>query len=350
MQIRITPQKAIMCGYHERIMMELTNVYEMIHIRPLGLGFLLIFFYWFYKNAFSVQIVPPDELQMKMLAFVERVETTRTEKPGLFCLLASSALGVMAILGHYLSGSTVVLLCLIAAVILSTRYNFKILKIKKADNKSLAAKLHESEFDEFLPEVNESNMSVLEHASDQSIAALPAEEGEEKSEEIPSFLMIPDCIPEIDENSTDEDDALGIGVPDEMLNERRSRSAEIEFKKGHFKKDSSVSTSSSSDEENLSKGLKFPDHSNVVDHASTSKQSELSQQMQQSLMMSRTILPSLVTGLVSWAGGGSNGGDSHKTESSHRVQSSLSTSMHYDKTYSDGDESDYEIVETEEYQ
>ncbi|XP_055843934.1 uncharacterized protein LOC129910537 isoform X2 [Episyrphus balteatus] len=326
----------------------------MIHIKPLGLLFLLIFFYWFYKNIFSVQIIPPDELQLKMKALMERVETTRAENPALFCLVASSSLGALAVLGHYLSGSTVVLICLIAAVIFSTKYNFKILKRKKIDNTNLI-KLQENEFDEFLPEVNESNMSLLERASDQSSVALPAEEGEEKSEEIPSFLMIPDCIPEIDENSTDEDDALGIGVPDEILNEHRSRSAEIEFKKGHFKKDSSVSTSSSSDEENLSKGLKFPDHSNVEDHGSSttqSKQSELSQQMQQSLIMSRTILPSLVTGLVSWAGGSSAVATAAAVAIDNHTKSELHRVGHDDnnKTYSDEDESDYEIVNTDEYQ
>lgn len=337
-----------MCGYHERIMMELMNVYEIIHIKPLGLLFLLIFLYWFYKNGFSVQLIPPNELLTKMLSLCERVETTRAERPGLFCLITSSVLGGLAIIGHYLSGSTVVVVCLIVAVIISTRYNFKILKIKKKENKTLA-KSQETEFDEFLPEVNESNMSVLECASDQSSGALPAEESEEKSEEIPSFLMIPDCIPEIDENSTDDDDALGIGVPDEIINDKRSHSAEIEFKKGHFKKDSSVSTSSSSDEENLSKGLKFPDHSNVVD-AGASKRPELNQQMQQSLIMSRSILPSLVTGLVSWAGGSGSASNVHQSES-HRVHSKSST-LHDEtnKGYSDNDESDYEIVDTEEYQ
>lgn len=326
-----------MCGYYERIMMELMHVYEMIHIKPLGLLFLLIFFYWFYKNIFSVQIIPPEELQTKMFSLIDRVERTRIENRGLFCLVASSALGALAILGHYLSGSTVVLICLVIAVIFSTKYNFKILKKKKIENKCLS-KLQENEFDEFLPEVNESNMSLLERASDQATVALPAEEGEEKSEEIPSFLMIPDCIPEIDENSTDDDDALGIGVPDEINERRRSRSADIEFKKGHFKKDSSVSTSSSSDEENLSKGLKFPDHSTVVDHGSQlKKQSELTQ----SLIMTRTILPSLVTGLVSWAGGNSV------------AAASVQAPIQYNddnKTYSDEDESEYEIVDTAEYQ
>ncbi|XP_055912494.1 uncharacterized protein LOC129946365 isoform X2 [Eupeodes corollae] len=283
---------------------------------------------------------------MKMMTLIDRIRTIREENPTLFCAMASAVLGTLAIIGHFLSGSTVVLISLVVAVIFSTKYNFKILKIKKADNTNLV-KLQENEFDEFLPEVNESNMSLLERASDQSSAALPAEEGEEKSEEIPSFLMIPDCIPEIDENSTDEDDALGIGVPDEII--ERNRSAEIEFKKSHFKKDSSVSTSSSSDEENLSKGLKFPDHSsNVVDHGSSHiKKIELNPQMQQSLIMSSTLLPSLVTGLVSWAGGGAAANDNTFMKSEpHRV-------VHDDnnRTYSDEeDESDYEIVNTEEYQ
>lgn len=59
-----------------------------------------------------------------------------------------------------------------------------------------------------MPEVNETNMFVLERASDLASLTLPTEDvenDEDKSDEVPSELLIPDSIPEIDENSTDDD-------------------------------------------------------------------------------------------------------------------------------------------------
>ncbi|XP_037921311.1 uncharacterized protein LOC119658116, partial [Hermetia illucens] len=67
--------------------------------------------------------------------------------------------------------------------------------------------------DEFLPEVNESNLFVLQRASDQAIINPTAGEEEEKSDEIPADLLIPDSIPEIDEHSDSSDDELVLKPP-----------------------------------------------------------------------------------------------------------------------------------------
>lgn len=184
--------------------------------------------------------------------------------------------------------------------------------------------------DEFLPDCNESNMFVLERASDVAMISSPLDaapgvdrdedddEEEECSDDIPAELLIPDVIPEIDENSTDEDDDL---VP---LQQSKSASASVavaaapadvatstkmDFCKGHFKRDSSLSTTSSSSEESLSKGLQFPDHT-TVDAGASSTLRQLIAPPSSSIsnadatiasnLLAKALLPSLVSSLVQW--------------------------------------------------
>lgn len=54
----------------------------------------------------------------------------RKEHPGVFCGIVSSCLAVLAILGHMISGSSFVVFGLIAAGLVSTKYNFQILKVE----------------------------------------------------------------------------------------------------------------------------------------------------------------------------------------------------------------------------
>lgn len=97
---------------------------------------------------------------------------------------------------------------------------------------------------DFLPEETESNMCVLENAN-FSTASTPVDD-DDRSDEIPSDLLIQDSIPEINEDDSTDDEIV----------------KPLQFKKSHFKKGSSIS-SSSSDEDELSEGLQFPDHSAV---------------------------------------------------------------------------------------
>lgn len=111
----------------------------------------------------------------------------------------------------------------------------------------------------------------MERASDlASLASSPADENEDKSEEIPSDLLIQDSIPEINEDDSTDDEIV----------------KPMEFKKSHFKKDSSFSASSSSEDE-LSKGLQFPDHTTVDGSKNNPPKSSGS-----------SFLPSLVSGVV----------------------------------------------------
>lgn len=234
--------------------------------------------------------------------------------------------------------------------------------------------------DEFMPEVNETNMFVLERAGDLASLTLPTEDGdndEDKSDEVPSELLIPDPIPEIDENSTDDDqdDLLPVveisktgthlknsnpATSDSLVKYSQSEDI-IEFKKGHFKRDSSLSTTSSSSEESLSKGLHFPDHTEV-DGRSSSKvvarpisQSQqdandlvtlaVKTQTQALLANSSKLIPTLMTGLVQGVLGVGAGALATQSGPVHdpthrRLVTALDSS----------DESDFEILEEEDFE
>lgn len=110
--------------------------------------------------------------------------------------------------------------------------------------------------DEFLPETSSNNLALLACASDQISYSLQTEEiDDEESDDIPSDLIIHDCIPELNENSTDDDDDLMPGINVDELNATpRTIASNMRFEKCHFDSDCT-----SSSEENLSKGLNFTD-------------------------------------------------------------------------------------------
>ncbi|XP_037811453.1 uncharacterized protein LOC119603485 isoform X2 [Lucilia sericata] len=306
----------------------------------------------------------------------------------MFCAIASGCLAALAVVGHLVSGSMVVLTGLIVAAIISTKYNFKIIKIEPKDlDFAWSEKLQQHDYeldDEFMPEVNESNLFVLERASDLASLTLPTEDGdndEDKSDEIPSELLIPDSIPEIDENSTDDeqDDLLPVvqvsksethiknSLPASDASVKYSQSEDtIEFKKGHFKRDSSLSTTSSSSEESLSKGLQFPDHT-AVDGPSKSRTSSstvvarpgaagqleandlvamaVKSQTQAFLANSSKLIPTLMSGLVQGVLGVGAGGIPTQSGPIHD-----STHRRLVTALDSSDESDFEILEEEDCQ
>ncbi|XP_030378042.1 uncharacterized protein LOC115626735 [Scaptodrosophila lebanonensis] len=371
----------------------LATVLLMSWVRPLGVLFLGLFSYWLYWTRCSFRIVLTPELRHKYENWLHRASDWKRNSPTMFCLVSSGCLGTLAILGHLISGSTLVLTLLVLSALISTKYNFKLLKIEHKDfqwSEKLNYNSTEAELeDEFMPDATESNLFVLERASNVATISSPtdADDEEERSDEIPSELLIPDRIPEIDEHSTDEDDEL---IPtarkqtqltsgqQSALEYEKQPSPEaakaaanpnpIEFRKGHFKRDSSLSTTSSSSEESLSKGLQFPDHTSVDASApalrqlnageathqaaipSTSSSGEVSDllalavksQTQALLANSSKILPSLISGLAQWGPGGAAGPGSVDTTDAalkHRVVTALDSS----------DESDFEILESDDF-
>lgn len=112
--------------------------------------------------------------------------------------------------------------------------------------------------DEFMPEQNEMNALLFKHAGDDAIiltqTSISEADDDENSEELPSDLAIPESIPEIDEhtdNSSDSEDDCLIS-PAVACSTKSVSPKPIEFKSGHFNRDTSPSWSSSSDDDNES--------------------------------------------------------------------------------------------------
>ncbi|XP_019892532.2 uncharacterized protein LOC101901423 [Musca domestica] len=350
-----------------------------LHIRPLGLFFLFIFGFWFYKTRLNIRIQTPPELKKHLQQIEQRLLEWRQNRPVMFSAVASGALGALAVVGHLVTGSMAVLAGLVVAVVISSKYNFKIMKIEPSELTDWTEKVYpETEMDdEFMPEVNETNLFLLERASDLASLTSPTEDlenDEDKSDEVPSELLIPDSIPEIDENSTDEeqDDLMPIIKSSQLREEtpvpsssttattvKYSQSGDaIEFKKGHFKRDSSLSTTSSSSEESLSKGLQFPDHTTVVDSARKSQSTAaataghnqevndvvalaVKAQTQALFSNGSKLIPTIVSGLVQNVLGTSGTAGGPMIIPPKRV---LSTNLE------SSDESDFEILEDEDFQ
>ncbi|KAH8357985.1 hypothetical protein KR084_010878, partial [Drosophila pseudotakahashii] len=342
-------------------------------VRPLGVLFLGFLGYWIYWTRCSFRIVPTDELRAKINGWLQRLDDWRHSSPSMFCLASSGCLGTLAVLGHLFSGSTLVLTILVVSALVSTKYNLKLLKIEHKDfqwsEKLNYNNLETEAEDEFLPDVNESNLFVLERASDVATISSPTdandEDDDERSDDIPSELLIPDVIPEIDEQSTDEDDELAPLAAKKQENQQpheqlAEENEDMKFRKGHFKRDSSLSTTSSSSEESLSKGLQFPDHTSVDASGNTQLRQitagpdpagdlmalAVKSQAQALLANSGKLLPSLVSGLVQWGSGGAtaaSSGDDATDASRDRKQQRIVTAL------DSSDESDFEILETDDF-
>lgn len=174
-------------------------------------------------------------------------------------------------------------------------------------------------------------MFVLERASDlASLASSPAEETEDKSDEIPSDLLIQDSIPEINEDDSTDDEEIV---------------KPMEFKKSHFKKDSSFSTSSSSEDE-LSKGLQFPDHTTVDGKTQNQNQSA----PKSSSSSAGGFIPSLVSGVVQMATdriGKATGSIPAIQQQTQQPQKSLPKPKSFE--ISTDEESDFEILENDDF-
>lgn len=347
--------------------------FDFSRVRPLGVLFLGLVGYWIYWTRCSFRIVPTDELRGKINAWLQRIDDWRNSGPSMFCLVSSGCLGTLAVLGHLISGSTLVLTILVVSALVSTKYNFKLLKIEHKDyewsDRLNYNNLEAEAEDEFLPDVNESNLFVLERASDVATISSPTdandEEDDEGSDDIPSELLIPDVIPEIDEHSTDEDDELAPLAAKEQNKQQKQEqlpkeTEDMNFRKGHFKRDSSLSTTSSSSEESLSKGLQFPDHTTVdasgnvrlrqitagPDPAGELIALAVKNQAQGLLANSGRLLPSLVSGLVQWGAGcaaadsaSADATDASRDREQQRVVTALDSS----------DESDFEILESDDF-
>lgn len=62
----------------------------------------------------------------KLRQLGHRALDLRNEKPGLFCALISGFLVVLAFIGHVVSGAYIVVALLVLSIVVSTKYDIKI--------------------------------------------------------------------------------------------------------------------------------------------------------------------------------------------------------------------------------
>lgn len=96
------------------------------NFRPLGLFFfsgLVVFWCRQYANL-RLQMTPLVEDKLRNLG--HRALQMRNDKPGLFCALISGFLIVLAVIGHMVSGAYIVVALLVLSIVISTKYDIKI--------------------------------------------------------------------------------------------------------------------------------------------------------------------------------------------------------------------------------
>lgn len=223
-----------------------------------------------------------------------------------------------------------------------------------------------------MPEVNESNLFVLQNAGEKAVLLSATQPDDEKIEEleIPTELMIGDAIPEIEENSDsysdggddDDDDDCLVGPAVAVTKQSSSHApptidaTEIEFKSGYFKQNSS----SSSDDDSITRGLSFRDLTQLDDANKSSSDGGIDRKHKKSSMSTGSLVPNLMSDLVSWGAeniikykltqslteGNGSGRKHHHTSATsppdkrrNRISSSAADSS---------DDSEFEILTTDE--
>lgn len=245
------------------------------NFRPLGIFFfsgLVVFWCRQYANL-RLQMTPLVEDKLRQLG--HRALDLRNEKPGLLCALISGFLVVLAFIGHVVSGAYIVVALLVLSIVVSTKYDIKIVADREQTPTPLSASFLDQEVEEFLPEINEANASLLKQVGEEAdISAVyktdstiserkgTGDDEEDDDDDTYSDLLIPQSsIKELDE--AEEDEQSNASSSDELLlgsgGDQPSASSaagagEMRFKSGHF----NANTSSDSDD-SISRGLSFDD-------------------------------------------------------------------------------------------
>lgn len=311
-----------------------------LQVRPYGLLFSILLAFWLYKTRcpnFKL-ITPPtitncgENLYQDYLEFKQR-------QPRLCWMYTSSVLVALAVVGHIISGKTIIVFGLLMATLIFSKHKLTIVRVQQEDEKIWSSQT--TDLDEFLPDVNETNLSLLQHAGDEAVIlhsiSSPLNDDDEKSDEIPSDLIIPDSLPEIDDQTDSSDDECLISPAVAFPSLKSSSNQEIEFNIRYFK-------DTSSDEDSISKGLSFTDYS-IVDGAQRANENKteiISDDSQRSSVFS---IPSMMADLMT-----------NLTKSSRNapeviaVDKSKSLPKGPDKRHASesSDESEFEILNTDE--
>lgn len=107
-----------------------------LQIRPYGVLFALALGFWLYKLFTpDLKIVPPPTLCTKFENTYRKLLQLRQDKPPLFCIVLSAGLVALALIGHIVSGSSIVVFGLLLAAIIFSRHKITIVKDTKNKGK-----------------------------------------------------------------------------------------------------------------------------------------------------------------------------------------------------------------------
>lgn len=281
-------------GAYAALVSVISGTIVWFNFRPLGIFFfsgLVVFWCRQYANL-RLQMTPLVEDKLRNLG--HRALQLRNDKPGLFCALISGFLIVLAIIGHVVSGAYIVIALLVLSIVVSTKYDIKIVADRDQTPTPLTASFLDQEVEEFLPEINEASATLLQQVGEEAdISAVyktdstvsergeGAKDDEDDDDDTYSDLLIPqNSIKELEEedeeqSNTSSSDELLLGSSGPAVHSTADASTgEIRFKSSHF----NANTSSDSDD-SISRGLSFDD---VPDRgSSTRKRTHQQQQYQQ---------------------------------------------------------------------
>lgn len=122
-----------------------------LNCRPLGVIFFTILIAFSYKQLYpKAQIQVPYEVQNNLKSLVDNFAQLRKDKPGAFCVIISGGLVTLAIAGHLISGSWLVMGTLIGILFLCAKYKVRLVHDGSNNDENLGKGVNVNDTGEFL--------------------------------------------------------------------------------------------------------------------------------------------------------------------------------------------------------
>ncbi|CAO1392887.1 unnamed protein product [Diamesa tonsa] len=227
----------------------ITALITYLECQPFTIIVSSIYFTWVYRSFYSnYKLHISKELTDKIKMLYDNLKTLRSTRPNVFCGFVSSFLFLVAIFGHYVSGRWIVLLCLVSAALFTSIYRVEIIKEKD----STPSSIYDGEFE---PLIDDSEREMLNRIGDDADdTAVYSKNNNTMSDNDSDDSELEALLPTIHGNLLDADD---VDNDDDEINPLLTQSAE--YKRKHFNATSSDSndSSSSTDDDSITRGLDF---------------------------------------------------------------------------------------------
>lgn len=228
----------------------MTGLISYLKFRPIAILVSTLYVTWVYRTFYShYSIQMPRELVQRCKITYEKCIELRQHRPFEFCGFVISILFLTAVVGQLVSGTSIMCGCLIAVVLITAKYDIKI--IKENDSSPCSG----ADVDEFCPRMDEANLMILkqigDHADDTGIySSQKTTTAGNESDSDNELLPINAEIPEPDEIDATEDDRN----LDLLVTASKVLTQSAEYKRKHFSNNSSDSSDS---DDSITRGLDF---------------------------------------------------------------------------------------------